>query len=234
MPQQALTFEKTLIQPTRLEYLRHLPSQYDPQSSERLPLILFLHGAGERGSDLQQMAVHGIPKVADTLDLPFITLSPQCPVNHWWSDFLPALDALIEESIHTLNVDPARIYLTGLSMGGFGTWHMAVEYPQRFAAIAPICGMGYWAFGFPERVCEIKNTPIWVFHGAKDPVVPPSASQELVDELTKCAAPDVRFTLYPEAEHDSWTETYNNPDLYAWFLSHNRTPEGTRPRHEHF
>lgn len=219
MPQEALTFERDVVLKIRLDYLRYLPKQYGAEPGKKWPLILFLHGAGERGCDLELLKKHGIPKVVEEMDLPFITLSPQCPEVHWWSDYLSVLDDLVSTTIDTYNVDPQRVYLTGLSMGGFGTWHLAAEYPQRFAAITPICGGGPWQYGFPDRVSEIRHIPAWVFHGAKDDVVPVEASQEMVDKLTSCGG-DVSFTIYPEAKHDSWTETYNNPALYEWFLQH--------------
>ncbi len=116
-------------------------------------------------------------------------------------------------------VDTERIYLSGLSMGGNGTWHFAAAYPDRFAAIAPVCGWGDFFAGFPERVCLLKQVPVWAFHGAQDTVVPLAGSQVLVDKLQECGG-DVRLTIYPDATHDSWTETYDNPELYTWFLSH--------------
>jgi predicted peptidase len=221
MPQDALTIDHTMVQQLHLDYLRHLPSNFHKKAKTKWPLILFLHGAGERGDNVEQIKIHGIPKVAEQLDLPFVTLAPQCPLEHWWSDFLPALDALLTETIATMPIDPRRVYLTGMSMGGYGTWHMAAKYPQRFAAIAPICGGGPWMYGIYDHLDELHHIPAWVFHGAKDRVVPPRESKRLVKALTACGA-DVRFTLYPEAKHDSWTETYNNPELYTWFLSHQK------------
>lgn len=221
MTQTTSIIEKDIIQHVRLEYLRYLPPEYGKEPGKQWPLILFLHGAGERGEGINRVKLHGIARVVEERDLPFVTLSPQCPINHWWSDFLPALDDLISLAIETLEVDPRQVYLTGLSMGGYGTWHMAVEYPDRFAAIAPICGGGPWHLGFPERVSAIAHLPTWVFHGAKDDVVPLQASQELVDELKACGG-DVRFTIYPDAKHDSWTKTYNSPELYDWFLAHRK------------
>ena len=221
MTQIPLTLEHDLTQHQTLKYLRYLPPDFDKKPGEKWPMILFLHGAGERGDDLEKVKKHGIARVVEERDLPFVILSPQCPENHWWSDFLPSLDELLKQAIDTLAVDPKRIYLTGLSMGGYGTWHMAVEYPQRFAAIAPICGGGGWMFGFPERAAEIAHLPIWVFHGAKDNVVPLRESQVMVEALKQHGA-DVRFTIYPTAMHDSWTETYNNPALFDWFLSHQK------------
>ncbi len=219
--------ERQITRSIRLPYLLHLPRDYEADPERRRPMILFLHGAGERGDDLEQVKVHGIPKVAEALDLPFIAVSPQCPVDTWWSDHLDALDLLIDDVAARYAADPDRLYLTGLSMGGYGTWHLAAVYPDRFAAIAPICGGGAWHAGFPGRVATLKAVPTWVFHGAKDRVVPPRESRRLVRAL-QAAGGDVRLTLYPEAGHDSWTETYENPELYAWFLSHRRGEAGTR------
>ncbi len=221
MPQEAQFIDHAITEQIRLEYLRYLPPDFQRKGRTKWPLILFLHGAGERGDNLEKVKVHGIPRLLEKQDLPFVTLAPQCPADHWWADYLPALDALLGETIDSLPIDPRRVYLTGLSMGGFGTWHLAVEYPQRFAAIAPICGGNAWMYGIRERIDRIRDIPAWVFHGAKDRVVPPRESKAMVKALKQCGA-DVRFTLYPEAKHDSWTETYNNPELYAWFLSHTK------------
>ena len=126
---------------------------------------------------------------------------------------------MINTTVATMQIDPTRIYLTGLSMGGYGTWHMAVTYPQKFAAVVPICGGGGWMYGFPKRVCALKDVPVWAFHGALDPVVPLQASQDLVNALNECGG-EARLTIYPEALHDSWTQTYDNPELYQWLLEH--------------
>jgi predicted peptidase len=104
-------------------------------------------------------------------------------------------------------------------MGGFGSWYLGARWPRRFAAVAPICGGGLIFHGFPERVQRLKDTPVWAFHGAKDDVVPVDESQRLVDALREYGG-KVEFTVYPEAAHNSWTPTYNNPELYRWFLSH--------------
>ena len=111
-----------------------------------------------------------------------------------------------------------RIYVTGLSMGGYGTWDLATRYPNRFAAIAPICGGGE-----PARACTVKHLPVWAFHGAKDEVVPLEQSQAMIDALAACDG-NARLTVYPDADHDAWTQTYDNPELYDWFLSHRRQP----------
>ena len=205
-----------------LEYYLSLPLQYD-QIEDDWPLILFLHGAGERGNDLSLVKKHGIPRVVNEMeDFPFVTVSPQCPENDWWLNRLEDLKYLIDTIVEQYRIDESRLYLTGLSMGGFGTWHMAVEYPETFAAIAPICGGGLGILGFPERVIEIKHIPGWAFHGEKDNIVPVEESRVLVREL-KSAGGNVQLKIYPEAGHDAWTETYSNPELYEWFMNNRRS-----------
>jgi predicted peptidase len=222
MAQQVKTFEQSLTKTLRLDYLLSLPADYGEQADKRWPLILFLHGAGERGDNILQVKKHGIPRVVEQRgDLPFITVSPQCPPRTSWLFHFDALDALLNEIIATHAVDVDRVYLTGLSMGGNGSWHFAAAWPERFAAVAPICGWGDWFAGFPDQACVLKNVPIWAFHGVKDDIVPLAGSQTLVDALRRCNG-DVRFTVYPDADHDSWTVTYDNPELYEWFLSKKR------------
>lgn len=206
----------------KLDYLFSLPLQYNSEGSD-WPLILFLHGAGERGDDLRLLKKHGIPKVVDEMtDFPFITVSPQCPENDWWLNRLPDLRFLVDSIVEQYRVDSSRLYLTGLSMGGFGTWHMAVEYPELFSAIAPICGGGLGILGFPERVAEIKDLPVWAFHGEKDNIVSIEESRVLVRTLKEFGAHPM-LTIYPDAGHDSWTETYSNPELYEWFINNRKS-----------
>lgn len=217
--QQAQSFKTEIEKNVEANYLLYLPEGYDTPGKQ-WPLLLFLHGAGERGDDLSKVEVHGPPKLIaeGKKDFPFVVISPQCPEDAWWSDGpqIDTLNALLDHITAKYRIDEDRIYVTGLSMGGFGTWRLACEYPDRFAAIAPICGGGE-----PYRVHKIAHLPVWVFHGAKDEVVPIQASQLMVDALKK-AEGNVEFTVYPEAGHDSWTETYNNPALYDWFLKHTR------------
>lgn len=207
------SFKKKITKTLSAGYLLYLPKDYYQQTEKNWPLILFLHGAGERGNDLSLVKKHGPPQLVENdMDFPFMVVSPQCPTGEVWSpDVVVALLDKIEE---TYRIDTKRIYLTGLSMGGFGTWETAIAYPNRFAAIAPICGGGE-----PLAVCQIKHVPTRVFHGAKDGVVPIKRSREMVAALKTCGG-DVKFTVYPDAGHDSWTQTYNNADLYDWFLSH--------------
>ncbi|PKL46853.1 MAG: phospholipase [Planctomycetes bacterium HGW-Planctomycetes-1] len=198
-----------------MKYLLYLPDGYD-KKGQSWPLIVFLHGAGEREDDLEKVKMQGIPKMLEKkADFPFVVVSPQCLENAWWTGYAETLKALIDRIKAKYNIDPSRVYLTGISMGGFGTWYLAARYPQDFAAIAPICGGGELLF--------VKNLkmPIWVFHGAKDDVVPLRRSQEMVDAV-KAAGGDVKFTIYPELKHDSWTVTYENEELYKWFLSHKK------------
>jgi predicted peptidase len=206
------SFEKEIMVNLSANYLLYLPKDYETED-KNWPLVLFLHGAGERGSDIEKVKAHGIPKlISEGKEFPFIAVSPQCPENIFWNVSL--LSALLDEIESKYKVDKKRIYLTGLSMGGHGTWSLAIQEPKRFAAIAPVCG---WSN--PATACLLKEIPIWVFHGAKDFIVPVSSSEQMVEKLKTCGT-DVKLTIYPEAGHDSWTETYNNEELYTWLLSH--------------
>jgi len=201
----------------KLNYWLYLPEDYDKNASS--PLLLFLHGAGERGDDLNQVKKHGPPKLIDQgKSFPFIVVSPQCPEHRSWLFEVVQLTALLDEIVAKYKVDRERIYVTGLSMGGFGTWALAAYTPQRFAAIVPICGGGEVSM---TRV--LSHLPVWAFHGAKDPAVPLQRSQQMIDALKK-RNNEVKFTIYPEALHDSWTATYNNPEVYDWLLQHKRNP----------
>jgi predicted peptidase len=215
----AETFVNEVTTPETLAYLLSLPEGYETDPEKKWPLVVFLHGSGERGSDVQKVALHGPPKrVSEGAKFPFLLVSPQCPAGTWWTE-QPVLE-LIDHLEATLRVDASRIYLTGLSMGGYGTWHFATLAPHRFAAIAPVCGGGV-----PYRMREIHHLPVWAFHGAKDTVVALDESGRLVETLKKNGNNSVKFTVYPEAAHDSWTETYQNPELYEWFLSQSLAPQ---------
>jgi predicted peptidase len=207
-----------------IKYLLFLPKGYEAQKDKQWPLVMFLHGAGERGTDIWRVAIHGPPKVAAKHpEFPFIIVSPQCPDDQIWDK--EALAGLLDQVQKDYRVDAARVYLTGLSMGGYGTWDLGLSYPERFAAIAPICGGGN-TIGVllmpPAKREALKSLGIWVFHGAKDDVVPPSESKRMIEALKRLGIDKVKLTEYPEAGHDAWSETYNNPQFFEWLLEHKR------------
>ena len=207
-------FEKEITRTVSCKYLLFLPEGFGA-TKKQWPLILFLHGMGQWGSDLEKVKKLGLPKIVESKkDFPFIVVSPQCPENEIWSN--DVLINLIDEVICRNPVDVDRVYITGLSMGGGGTWHLACEYPDRFAAIAPVCG-----WGSPEKACNLKNVPVWAFHGAKDKVIPIESSKQMVQAVKDCGG-NAKLTVYPAAGHDSWTDTYNNEELYNWLLEHRR------------
>ena len=219
--QRAMAMEAAHGNAPPLKYLLYLPGDYD-KSPQRWPLVLFLHGAGERGQRLDLVKKHGPPKLVDRgRQFPFILVSPQCPAASWWTKETAALLALLNEVASRYRVDPNRVYVTGLSMGGMGTWALAAADPNRFAAIVPICGGGE-----PKTAGRIKRLPVWAFHGAKDRTVPLKATRDMIDALEKAGAKP-RLTVYPEAGHDSWTATYSNEELYTWLLSQRRARRST-------
>ena len=203
------------------EYAIFVPPQYQRNPDHHWPLILFLHGAGERGpadgSKLDLVKVHGPPKIVEKdKDFAFIVVSPQCHTDERWDP--KQVLALLDHVLKTYPVDPDRVYLTGLSLGGYGTWATAAAAPDRFAAIVPICGGGD-----PKQACKLKDLPTWAFHGDADKAVPVARSQAMVEAIKKCDenAP-VNLTIYPGVGHNSWTQTYENPKLYDWVLSRKR------------
>ncbi|MGK0185767.1 MAG: putative peptidase [Verrucomicrobiales bacterium] len=215
--------------PMRLNYLLHVPRGNSPEAG--FPLVLFLHGAGERGSDVWEVATQGPPAMlgSNRQLRQCIVVSPQCPADWWWDS--ATLRQLLVEVMASQKVDRSRIYVTGLSMGGYGSWHMLTQYPGLFAAAVPICGGGdpnrYKTAGasdwipvsFDEsHLSRIRAIPIWAFHGAKDKAVPIAESERLVSKLRSLGSP-VRFTVYPNASHDSWSATYANPAMWDWLLS---------------
>ncbi len=214
------------LENVEIDYLLFLPRGYDAKAQKLWPLMLFLHGAGERGTNVWKVATHGPPKnVTSKPDFPFILVSPQCPEGRIWSN--DQLLLLLEEMIRTYKVDKSRVYLTGLSMGGYGTWSLGLSYPELFAAMVPICGGGefispYLSSG--DKPEALRSLGIWAFHGARDPVVPLAESERMVELSKKLGVREAKLTVYPEAGHDAWTETYKNPELYEWLLEHKRTP----------
>lgn len=191
--------------------LLYLPEDYN-KNKVMYPLLLFLHGSGESGDWLELVKKNGPPMLIEYgKKFPFIVVSPQCPEDQEeWS--LDVLDMLLDEMVRRYRVKEECIFVTGLSMGGTATWRLAYAYPDRFAAIVPICG-----YADPTQAEKIKDLQVWVFHGAKDDVVPPLQSIDMVNALKSLGSP-VKFTLYPEANHDAWTDAYSNQELWDWML----------------
>ena len=202
----------------KLRYVVHYPESFS--LDQKNPLLIHLNGAGSRGDSIApcvntQSVVNG-PKVFPSY--PFLTVVPLCSTDTW-HDLWEHLEELVRFLADQPYVDRKRIYLTGGSMGGYATWQLAMSMPEYFAAIAPVCGGGmYW------NARRIVNIPIWAFHGGKDPVVFPEESQKMVDAVNKRGG-NARLTIYPENGHDAWTDTYSNPELYRWFLSHEKSEE---------
>ena len=244
--QERRTFGTTLKQHLSLQYLLHLPEDYG-KNRQDWPLILFLHGAGERGDDLSKVEIHGPPMLISRsprarkgeteehksarlrairlLKEKFVIVSPQCPTGEHWR--AQAVSALLDHIEETLPIDKKRIYLTGLSMGGYGTWELGLQQPGRFAALAPICGgantiVPLLNHRHPERKPQQINLPIWAFHGGKDSLVVPNEAERVVNLLRKYGNKKIKLTVYPDATHDSWTATYANPELYEWFLANSK------------
>ncbi|MDN4164490.1 GDSL-type esterase/lipase family protein [Cytophagales bacterium LB-30] len=203
------------VKPFIEQYLAYVPEGYD-STLKAYPLVIFLHGSGERGDNLEKVKIHGIPRlIAEGKKFPFIVIAPQCPDGVRWNT--GALKALYDEVLLKYRVDIDRVYLTGLSMGAFGAWDFAIQYPELFAALIPISGGGN-----PREVCAVSTIPTWVFHGEKDDVVPLFKSADMVEALEACNG-KVTFTTYPNANHDAWTETYASPQLYEWMLLQKRS-----------
>lgn len=220
--QKAYTFVDEQGGGLRLRYLLHLPPGYWTEPGRRWPLVLFLHGRGERGADVNLVRKYGIAKVVD--DEPsadYIAISPQCPLTHEWPALVDTLGRLLHQATTHLPVDPDRVYLTGLSMGARGGWLLAVAQPERFATFVMICGR-IPTPDFLQQVVVLKDKPIWVFHGAKDPVVPVENSERIVAAL-QAAGGHPRLTIYPDADHDAWTATYSNAELYTWLFAQTRS-----------
>jgi predicted peptidase len=219
--QEAKQFEKEITVKVKLNYLLYLPKDYG-KGDKAWPLVLFLHGAGESGTDIEKVKVHGPPKlVAAGKEFPFILVSPQSPRFGWE----PAtLNALLDEVSAKYKVDPERVYVTGLSMGGMGTWALAAFRPERFAAIVPICGAGD-----PADAARLKDLPIRIYQGAKDPVIRLETAEAMDKALKAAGAKDAKLTVYPDAGHDSWTETYNDDKLYDWLLAQKRAAATKAP-----
>lgn len=200
-------------------YLLYLPEDYDP-SKKSWPLMLFLHGRGESDGPLSLVTKWGPPRMLARGDqMPYIVVSPQCPVADRWEEDGPQanLIRLLDHMADKYRVDADRVYLTGLSLGGHGSWRLAADHPERFAAVAPICGEGN-----PAHAERLKQLPIWAFHGDQDTAVPVSASIEMAEAIRKAGGDKIRLTILEHVGHNSWSAAYATPELYQWFDDHQR------------
>lgn len=204
----------------QLPYALYLPEGQVPRGG--WPLVLFLHGSGERGRDGRRQTTVGLgPAIQENpRRWPSVVLMPQCPKEEQWvGEPLEQAYQLLAEVERTYQTNPRRVYLTGLSMGGYGSWNLGCLYPQRFAAIAPICGAGD-----PFKVWQrLGGVPIWNFHGAADEVVPVSFSRALADALAKAGNPYARFTEYPTERHDVWNRVYREAEFIRWLFAQKKT-----------
>lgn len=197
----------------------HLPTGAAAKKpASRYPLMIFLHGSGERGANLDQVKVHGPPKIAARdPKFPFLLISPQLPADQDWD--LDKLRTILAWALKALPADPDRIILTGLSRGGHATWRWGAADPARFAAIAPVAGRGE-----PATACALKAMPVWAFHGDRDDVVTPEGSFAMARAIHACGG-QPRLTIYPGLGHNSWDPAYDDPALYYWLLAQRRLTE---------
>jgi poly(3-hydroxybutyrate) depolymerase len=215
----------------------YLPEDYRRDDRRQWPIILFLHGRGERGAEGMWQTQIGLPEaLRDHPERwPFIVVMPQCPLRHYWTEpemYNLAL-ATLDQETEEFHADPTRTYLTGLSLGGYGSWELARAYPRRWAAVAIAAGGVFWSYA-PDRWREantlpaeyaraLGRTPVWVFHGSQDAIVPPR-EDELMFEAFKANGGHIRFWLYQGLQHDCWKRAFNEPELPRWLFAHRRDP----------
>ncbi len=217
---QLIDAEMETIVSESLGYYLYFPEDYEDREHEKFPLLLFLHGGGESGDSLSTLKSNGPPKlIAEGKQFPFLILAPQNPYKKkWWNT--RAVAQLLDTIVESNRVDKNRIYLTGLSRGGAAAWEMAVQYPDKFAALAVVCGMA----PVPYAGWINKEMPIWVFHGEEDKSIPILESEAMVNRLKEMDY-DVQFTRYPGIGHDSWTKAYTTEELYSWFIAQSKKAE---------
>lgn len=204
--------------------------QYPASFSEdkQYPLLIFLHGAGTRGHDINLLANSlFFQYTGEHSDFPFVVAAPLCEVNTWF-DVWEHLKNFTTDVINLPFVDKTRVYIMGASMGGYATWQLAMSMPEYFAAIVPICGGGmYWNAG------RLVHTPVWAFHGQKDPVVFAEESVKMVNAVNSNGG-NAKLTIYPENDHDAWSDTYRNPEVFSWLLQHRKGETGGNASREKF
>lgn len=211
-----------------------------PEPGRRYPLILFLHGSGECGTDNIKQSTVGVPVLLNRLlraGEPCVVVAPQCSKTNWWvrgvvrkpgnnltpQPLMSSLQNAVNLCLHLVEVgiaDKERLYVTGLSLGGYGTWEAVQNYPEIFAAAVPICGGGYHG-----SVAEIRKLPIWVFHGSEDRAVPVACSRVMVEALKRAGNRKLRYTEYEGGKHAIWDRAYAEPELIEWLLKQSRKPK---------
>jgi acetyl esterase/lipase len=204
------------------DYLLYVPDDYGVDSQQIWPLILYLHGGDKLNTTLDSLEADLLPETLKYQgDIPFLVVSPlaKSQAYEFWpeEEMVDSLLILMEEIQATVSVDQNRIYLTGESSGGNGTWDIGVQHPEYFAALVPIMGYYGWPFTVPENICDLKDIPVWVFHGAKDEVIPLEAEQILVDALIACGG-NVQFTIFPDVGHDVDSQQVYTSELFTWLL----------------
>ena len=197
-----------------LKYVVKYPDNY--KEGEKFPVLIFLHGAGTRGNDIGKLYTNPFFQLIEAhTDLPFVIIAPLCQENTWF-DVFEKLQLLVKDVLKLSYADNDRIYLMGASMGGYATWQLAMSMPECFAAIVPVCGGGmYWNAG------RLANVPVWAFHGGKDTTVLTEESVKMVEAINRSKG-NAKLTIYPENGHDSWSDTYRNPEVFAWLLKQKR------------
>jgi predicted peptidase len=217
-----------------MRYLVYLPEGYNDDPDRNWPLIYFLHGSGDENYESTFVLSFGLPAVLlageQPADFPFIVISPQAfPGGTWWNDdALPALEALLKEILSTYRADPDRVYLTGLSMGGYGAWYLATTYPEYFAAMISISGSGYRTLTIPseETLCRMQDMKVWAIHGAQDAISDPEVSRLNTLALKASCTGEVIWTLYDDVGHiGAYDRAYRDPELYSWMLEQSRSGE---------
>jgi predicted peptidase len=197
-----------------LGYVLHKPANI----KEKKPLIVFISGDGEKGTDIAKVKIHGPLKYLKSHELDAYVLAPQCKEEENWD--IGSLYELILKVQKENKIDPDRIYVTGLSSGGWAAWNLALSYPDKFAAIVPISG--FVDLTELESACKIANVPTRIFHGLLDDVVQVDYAISIYRALKKCNAKDVKLTIFDDAGHDSWSRVYDNPEIYNWMFKQNK------------
>lgn len=221
MPETPKKPSKRLVCNVEKGYVVYLPELYHDVPERVWPLIVFLHGKGERGNTIQTVKnIKCLKSMCSMKEFPFVVVAPQCPKRTYWDRTGQAqrIGDIIKLITGIYHIDTQRLYLTGYSMGGYGSYFIASHFPEMFAAIAPLCGSAD-----ATTIANLMHMPIWIFHGGKDRVVSVSNSRRIMNQLENGGNSEARMTIYPDIDHDCWSVTYRNTQLYTWFLGYDRS-----------